>query len=63
MPITIQPRDNDHTPHEALMSGVELWDVYQGTALIGVYSSEGDALAYKDLLESGALDRLQAHAA
>ncbi|NKF24490.1 hypothetical protein [Solimonas marina] len=61
MTITIKQRDNEHMSHEAVAGGIELWDVYQGEALVGVYRSEIDALQYKELLESGTLDRLQAH--
>ncbi|WP_028079385.1 hypothetical protein [Solimonas soli] len=61
MTISIKSRDAQHMSHEAIEMGIELWDVYQGEALVGVFRSEADALGYKALLESGALERLQVH--
>lgn len=59
MMITIKQRDTGHMSHEAIEIGIELWDVFQGDALVGVYRSEADALQYKALLESGMLEKLQ----
>jgi hypothetical protein len=44
--------------HDAINAGVTFWEVLQGDVLVGVYHRESDALAYKTLLESGALEGL-----
>jgi hypothetical protein len=37
---------------------INMWDVYQGDVLVGVYHSESEAQNYKALLESGRLEQL-----
>lgn len=59
MIITVKERTEDHMSHDALNASVQMWDVLQGDVLVGVYHREGDALKYKELLESGQLDTLK----
>lgn len=58
MEITVIERTEDHMSHDAINAGVTMWEVLQGGVLVGVYHRESDALAYKQLLESGALESL-----
>lgn len=57
--ITVRERTEDHLSHDAINASVSMWDVLQGDVLVGVYHREEDALKYKALLESGALEGLQ----
>ena len=58
MHITIKERTQDHMSHDAINASVTMWEVLQGEVLVGIYHRESDALAYKQLLESGALESL-----
>jgi len=58
MEITVKERTEDHMSHDAINASVTMWEVLQGDVLVGVYHREADALAYKELLESGALEIL-----
>lgn len=58
MLIIVRERTEDHMSHDAINAGVTFWEVLQGDVLVGVYHRESDALAYKTLLESGALEGL-----
>ncbi|WP_397448212.1 hypothetical protein [Pseudomonas sp. NA-150] len=58
MEIIINERTDDHMSHDAINASVTMWDVLQGGVLVGVYHRESDALAYKQLLESGELETL-----
>jgi len=58
MEIVVLERTEDHMSHDAINASVTMWDVLQGGVLVGVYHREADALAYKQLLESGQLEAL-----
>ncbi len=58
MEIIVKERTEDHMSHDAINASVTMWDVLQGGVLVGVYHRESDALAYKQLLESGTLEAL-----
>ncbi|QJI28945.1 hypothetical protein HKK55_09540 [Pseudomonas sp. ADAK18] len=58
MNITIKLREGNGMSHETAGSVVEMWDVYQGEAIVGVYHNKNDAMKYKELLESGRLEEL-----
>ncbi|WP_411958840.1 hypothetical protein ACK56M_17925 [Pseudomonas sp. s4] len=58
MKITIKQRDTSNMSHETADQVGDIWDVYQGDVLVGVYHSESDALKYKKLLESKLLETL-----
>jgi hypothetical protein len=60
--ITVKERTEDHLSHDAINASVNMWEVIQGDVLVGVYHSEEEALKYKALLESGALEALQLRA-
>ena len=56
MEITVIERTESHMSHDAISASVTMWEVLQGNVLVGVYHRETDAVAYKELLESGVLD-------
>lgn len=56
MQIIVRERTEDHMSHDAINAGVTFWEVLQGEVLVGIYHRESEALAYKQLLESGALE-------
>ncbi|WP_460044457.1 hypothetical protein [Pseudomonas sp. S2_H01] len=58
MEVIVKERTEDHMSHDAISAGVTMWEVVQGDVLVGVYHRESDAIAYKNLLESGALTQL-----
>ncbi|SEJ94649.1 hypothetical protein SAMN03159495_5419 [Pseudomonas sp. NFR16] len=58
MEVIVKERTEDHMSHDAISAGVTMWEVLQGDLLVGVYHRESDAIAYKNLLESGALSHL-----
>ena len=58
MEITVIESTEDHISHGAINTSVTMFDVLQGSVLIGVYHRECDALKYKQLLESDALEIL-----
>jgi len=58
MTITIKLREESGMSHETAGSVVEMWDVYQGETIVGVYHDKNDAIKYKELLESGRLEEL-----
>jgi|GEM_PF-775322 len=58
MEVIVKERTEDHMSHDAISAGVTMWEVLQGDVLVGVYHRESDAVAYKNLLESGALGHL-----
>jgi cytochrome b len=58
MEVIVKERTEDHMSHDAISAGVTMWEVLQGDVLVGVYHRESDAIAYKSLLESGALSHL-----
>lgn len=58
MKITIKLREESGMSHETAGSVVEMWDVYQGETIVGVYHDKNDAIKYKELLESGRLEEL-----
>lgn len=60
MVITVRERDEKHMSHDSHHSGVRMWDVLQGEVLVGTYHNETEALKYKELLESGRLEKLKA---
>ena len=55
MELVVRERTEDHMSHDAISAGVTMWEVLQGDVLVGIYHREFDAIAYKNLLESGAL--------
>lgn len=58
MIITIKLREQTKMPHDSADHIVDMWDVYQGDILVGIYHKESDAVKYKELLERGDLDEL-----
>jgi len=58
MELVVRERTEDHMSHDAISAGVTMWEVLQGDVLVGIYHREFDAIAYKKLLESGALSHL-----
>ncbi|AHB58162.1 hypothetical protein IPC1599_24160 [Pseudomonas aeruginosa] len=51
MEVTIKLHSSERMSREFKGEGVELWEVYQGGVLVGVYRSRSDALKYKYILE------------
>ena len=51
MKIIIKQHDKERMSREFKGAGVDLWEVYQGEVLVGVYQSEDEAIKYKESLE------------
>ena len=51
MKIIIKQHDKERMSREFKGAGVDLWGVYQGEVLVGVYQSEDEAIKYKESLE------------
>ena len=51
MKIIIKQHDKERMRREFKGAGVDLWEVYQGEVLVGVYQSEDEAIKYKESLE------------
>jgi hypothetical protein len=58
MNVVVTERDEHHMSHESQALGKRIWDVHQNEQLVGMFSSESEALAYRALLESEALSAL-----
>lgn len=56
MKITIIERESERMSRDSSNSVIQMWEVYQGDMLVGVYHKECEAIQYKVLLESGALN-------
>ncbi|MFF7708653.1 hypothetical protein [Pseudomonas sp. NPDC007930] len=51
MTVRVTERDDSHKSHEAVASGVRIWDVYQQDLLVGMFHDESAAQTYKLELE------------
>ncbi|WPO98969.1 hypothetical protein SFA35_20495 [Pseudomonas sp. HR96] len=51
MTVKVSERDDSHMSHEAVATGVRIWDVYQQDLLVGMFHNESDAHNYKAELE------------
>ncbi|CAB5627622.1 Uncharacterised protein [Pseudomonas aeruginosa] len=51
MKVFVRQHDQERMSREFKGVGADLWEVYQGDVLVGVYQSESEAIKYKECLE------------
>lgn len=51
MNVIVHERDSEHLSHEARALGIQAWDVIQNGQLVGIFRSEEEADAYRQVLE------------
>ncbi|WP_437882976.1 hypothetical protein [Pseudomonas sp. LRF_L74] len=51
MNVIVHERDSEHLSQEARALGIQAWDVIQNGQLVGIFRSEEEADAYRQVLE------------